>query len=68
MLEEKKERVYDVGCGEKRKSILCTKKDTKIPPFEIHIFNIEEKNGKIRTSLSSLSNLSNDQSKYLGHK
>ena len=62
----------DVGCGEKRKIIVCTKKDTKIPPFDICIFNNEEKKRKIRTSLklkmSSLSNLSTDQSKYLGHK
>ena len=64
--------MFDVGCGEKRKTIVCTKKDTKIPPFEIYIFNTEQKNRKIRTSLklkmSSLSNLSTDQSKYLGHK
>ena len=64
--------MFDVGCGEKRKTIVCTKKDTKIPPFEIYINNIKEKNGKIRTSLkskmNSLSNLSNDQSKYIGHK
>lgn len=52
MLKEKeRERVFDGGCGEIRNTFLCTKKDTKIPPFEIYILNIEEKNGKIRTSL-----------------